>query len=429
MLKKMRRIVVILLVISLCGGFSVNGDQETETREDPPVIQGISSDGERLIWCDEFNGDKLNWTNRNWENLVGYVGYASRSLHFYSSEYIKVENGKLVMMPTMYWDAEKKQIINDEIQTNQKKCYSSKVWTKNMVHFKYGRIDIRAKLPKGEGTWAGGFMLGQLDASYPVRDLWPNCGEIDIFETTFAKNKWKIPQTIHCIKFNGMSTSTGPKSLTSVVPTATSEYHVYSIEWKDREIKFFIDGKNTWSYNPDKYAANNDETIDSSIWPFYRPFYMVLECKINGVLAVDYGGSPENVSEVNPKGWTKISEKDGIEVYQDYMYVDYIRVYSLPKEKEDVQIAKTKIKLAKRTKKSAIKVKYRKLKNAKKYQIQYASNRKFKKAKIKTTKKRTYIIKNIKKEKSYYIRVRGINGKVKGAWSKVKVVKKQKGKK
>ena len=88
--------------------------------------------------------------------------------------------------------------------------------------------------------------------------------------------------------------------------------------------------------------------------------------------------------------------------------------------------AKLKIKSAKRTKKKTIAVKFNKAKNAKKYQIQYATNKKFKNAKIKTTKKLNYKIKKLLKNKTYYIRVRGINGTKNGAWSKIKKVKRVK---
>ncbi|MCI9125815.1 MAG: fibronectin type III domain-containing protein [Eubacterium sp.] len=85
--------------------------------------------------------------------------------------------------------------------------------------------------------------------------------------------------------------------------------------------------------------------------------------------------------------------------------------------------AKVKIKSAKRIKKKTILVKFKKAKNAKKYQIQYATNKKFKKAKMKTTKKYSYIIKKLSKNKTYYIRVRGINGTKRGEWSKTKKVR------
>ena len=91
-----------------------------------------------------------------------------------------------------------------------------------------------------------------------------------------------------------------------------------------------------------------------------------------------------------------------------------------------IKPARGKIKSVKRIRKNHILVKFKKLKNAKKYQIQYAVNKKFKKAKIKTTKKLMYTIKKISKNKTYYIRVRGVNGTKKGTWSKAKKIKSKK---
>ena len=85
--------------------------------------------------------------------------------------------------------------------------------------------------------------------------------------------------------------------------------------------------------------------------------------------------------------------------------------------------AKAVIKKLKNTKKKSIKISLKKAVRAKKYQIQYSLNKKFKKAKIKTTTKLTYVIKNLKKGKTYYVRVRGVNGTKNGAWSRIKRVK------
>ena len=85
--------------------------------------------------------------------------------------------------------------------------------------------------------------------------------------------------------------------------------------------------------------------------------------------------------------------------------------------------AKAVIKKLKNTKKKSIKISLKKAVRAKKYQIQYSLNKKFKKAKIKTTTKLTYVIKNLKKGKTYYVRARGVNGTKNGAWSRIKRVK------
>ncbi len=83
---------------------------------------------------------------------------------------------------------------------------------------------------------------------------------------------------------------------------------------------------------------------------------------------------------------------------------------------------RVKLKSVKNSKRKIVVIKYRRVRNAKKYQIQYAKNSKFKKAVIRNTKKLTFTIRKLKKGKKYYIRVRGINGEKKGKWSKVKKV-------
>ena len=94
-----------------------------------------------------------------------------------------------------------------------------------------------------------------------------------------------------------------------------------------------------------------------------------------------------------------------------------------PSGESNVKVAKAKIKSAKNSKKKSIVIQLKKAKNAKKYQIRYATNKKLKKAKTKTTTKLKITLKKLKKGKTYFIKVRGINGKVTGAWSKPKKVK------
>ena len=88
------------------------------------------------------------------------------------------------------------------------------------------------------------------------------------------------------------------------------------------------------------------------------------------------------------------------------------------KPQQTIKVGKPKISL--KRSKTKIQVQFKKVKNAKKYHIQYATNKKFKKAKSKTTTKLKYTIKGLKKNKKYYVRVRGVNGTTKGRWSAVK---------
>ena len=187
--------------------------------------------------------------------------------------------------------------------------YSTKVWTRGLYAVKYGKIEFRAKMPKGQGTWAAAWMLG-------VNNSWPLCGEIDVLETTKDPTKTIMPQSIHCARFNGMPTSPGNKYKNTFVKDATSAYHTYGIIWDEQTIQFTIDGRTTWTYDPDNYKASGDGNTDINIWPFNQPFYLILNCAMGGVL----GGN------ITPNYWTKIATNGNIETYQDYYYIDWVRV-------------------------------------------------------------------------------------------------------
>lgn len=91
--------------------------------------------------------------------------------------------------------------------------------------------------------------------------------------------------------------------------------------WTPDSVTFTLDGKITWTYDPDMYVATGKGVNVPAIWPYNKDFYLIINCAIGGVL----GGN------VTPKYWTKINEyntNSGIrQTYQDYMYVDYVRVY------------------------------------------------------------------------------------------------------
>lgn len=258
----------------------------------------------KLAWSDEFNGSKLDesiWTYEIGDGSPTNPGWGNNELQWYEKNYVALENGKCVIKPQFQWNKATKTCV-------KKSYYSTRVITKNKKSFQYGKIEYSAKMPKGKGTWAAGWMLGQNNG-------WPTCGEIDIFETTSQLAKTAIPQSIHCEKFNGMPSSPGNKYKTTTVPTATSEYHTYAIEWTPTEIRFYIDGKHTWTYNPADYSF--DGVKDNKVWPYKQPFYFIMNCAIGGTL----GGT------VDPTYWTKIATNGNIETYQDYLSFEYLRVY------------------------------------------------------------------------------------------------------
>lgn len=271
----------------------------------------ISEKVRKLVWNDEFSGTKLDSSKWHNQGATGGGGYGNNELQNYQMDYCEVKNGNLIIKPQFEYNPRTKSPVKNSY-------YSTKLWTKDKYSFTYGKVEFRAKMPKGKGTWAACWMLGN-ETNY---GSWPMCGEIDVLETTSDWSKTVMPQSIHCNRFNGMPTSSGNKYKHTTVSTATSAYHTYGIIWNSKEITFTIDGKETWTYNPNTYSATGNGTSNKDIWPFDKPFYLIINCAIGGTL----GG------EVGTDFWTKAGTKEYStgnvnDIYQDYMYVDYVRVY------------------------------------------------------------------------------------------------------
>jgi beta-glucanase (GH16 family) len=162
---------------------------------------------------------------------------------------------------------------------------SARLLSKNKFSFKYGRVEVSAKLPAGVGTWPAIWMLGNNINTAP----WPACGEIDIMEH-LGRDLNKIYGTLH---YPGRSGSTADGS-TKVISNATTAFHKYSLEWSAASIKISVD----------------DQLIhmvpNSAALPFNQEFFFILNVAMGG----NFGGP------VDP-AFTSAA-----------MEIDYIRVYN-----------------------------------------------------------------------------------------------------
>lgn len=397
----------LLILVLLCALF-FDISNNVYASESKTMINGNQDKGNQLLWSDEFNEEKIN---DNYWNVLGKkdmdYGYGS-TLPFwlYDSNLCQAKDGCLAIKTQILWD-------NNQncVKRERNSVTSSKIISKNLIECKYGRIEIRAKLAKGQSIWSMCYLLGN------STNGWPYCGEIKFWDYLIDDNP-QLFQTAVSKEFYSLRRD--ENAWKSKVENVTTQFHLYSVEWSENSIKCYVDNKLTGCY---ERSFHSNKEIDKAYegWPFDSPFYFVMECRPKWIIDGDNG----------KKGWIKISESDDISIYEDSMDIDYIRIYSLNKEEQTAKSInkkpeKGKIKSVKRIRKNHILVKFKKLKNAKKYQIQYAVNKNFKKAKIKTTKKLMYTIKKISKNKTYYIRVRGVNGTKKGTWSKAKKIKSKK---
>lgn len=253
-----------------------NGDPDDPTNE-----------GWQLIWQDEFNGSSIDYSK--WEHEINAKGGGNNELQYYTArpDNSYVANGRLVIQ------ALKESYTGPEGHRNYT---SARLRTLNKGDFLYGRIDVRAKLPAGQGLWPAIWML----PTDWVYGGWAASGEIDIVEAVNLKAGGgnKIYGTLH---YGGPwpdNTHTG----TSFTPATSvvDNFHTYSIEWEPGEIRWYVDGQhyqtqNSWWSSGGAYPA-----------PFNQRFHIILNVAVGG----NWPGSPNNST-----------------VFPQRMEVDYVRVY------------------------------------------------------------------------------------------------------
>lgn len=232
-----------------------------------------------LVWSDEFDTDGApsaeNWT---YDIGLGDNGWGNNESQYYTDrpDNVKVEEGMLK--------------ITAKAEEYQGSSYTSaRVKSQGLREFKYGRIDVRAKLPEGGGTWPAIWTLGA-----NIDEVgWPACGEIDIMEYV-GNNPNVISAAIHTPSSSGATENT----MTTTVDNVSSTFHIYSVNWSENEISFLVDDKIYYTYKPD---VKNAET-----WPFDSEQFIILNIAMGGTL----GG------EIDAQFTESTMEIDYVKVYQ-----------------------------------------------------------------------------------------------------------------
>lgn len=259
-----------MVVRAIMGGNPALAWYHTFSTE-PPVAPG--SGFEDLVFEENFdvNGPP---NPANWSYNLGAGGWGNGEVQYYtdSAENAVVQDGILKITA-------KAQAFNGSNYT------SARLVTENKFEFKYGKIEVRAKLPSGGGTWPAIWMLGENYATNP----WPACGEIDIMEHK-GNDQNKILATLHLPGNSGGGGISG----NTTVPGVSTDFHIYSCEWSETSIKFFVDGTLFHSY------ANSAAT------PFNADFFLILNVAMGGT----FGGT------IDPGFIQSAMEVDYVKVYQ-----------------------------------------------------------------------------------------------------------------
>lgn len=245
-----------------------------------------------MVWSDEFEGEgALNTDKWHHQTILPNNGQSwwNGELQHYTDRIANTyqESGRMHLVA-------KKESFTD--QGVEKEFTSARLNSK--FAFTYGKVEVRAKLAKGAGTWPAIWTLGQNITElggYWANEYgdtgWPACGEIDIMEH-WGFNQDVIQAALHTPSSSGATINKGSVRGEDV----SSTFHLYGMEWSSQQIDFYFDSTIFYSYKPE---IKNAET-----WPYDQPQYLLLNIAMGGV-----GG------EIDP------------EFTETEMVVDYVRVY------------------------------------------------------------------------------------------------------
>jgi beta-glucanase (GH16 family) len=250
-----------------------------------PVEPKVYSFETTPSWSDEFDVNGLP-NNQIWGYDVGGGGWGNNELQNYTANDLdnaKVENGNLVITA-----------IKESSGTRQ---YSSaRLVTKGKKDMKYGRLELKAKVPAGLGSWPALWMLASQTTFGST--YWPDQGEIDIMEHV-GYDPSVVHASVHTNLFNHVLRT--QQSSKTIVPTFNTVFHVYRMDWTPDEIKVFLDDKEFFVFK--KQGALWQE------WPFSQPQHLLINIAVGG-------------------NWGGLKGVDDA-IFPIKLEVDYVRYYSL----------------------------------------------------------------------------------------------------
>ena len=260
-----------------------------EHKASPLVIYSKTEGKEwQLIWSDEFDGQGLPDSTK-WNFDIGDWGWGNNELQYYTVKRVenaRQENGYL--------------IIEARKDDHGFPWSSARLTTRGKESFLYGKIEFRAKVPAGIGSWSAGWLLGD---QYVDEFSWPYCGEIDVLENVGYEidgntGNGKTHASVHCGAYY-FKLKNQPTAIAEV-ENLNNAFHNYTLEWMPKGMTISIDEKKYFEYH---------DTSGKLSWPFDKPQNLILNLAIGG----GWGGARGIDS-------TLTSQK---------MVVDYVRVFEL----------------------------------------------------------------------------------------------------
>lgn len=281
-MKPIHACAALWIVLTIAGCSKTSSGTSTPATPVAPVTPTTPTPSltYQLVWSDEFNTDGKTDSTK-WGYDVGGTGWGNNELQYYTnarSENARVSGGNLVIET-------RKESFGGKNYT------SARLLTKGKAQWTYGKFEIRAKLPRGRGTWPA---IWTLAATSPL--VWPDDGELDIMEEV-GYDPNVIHGTSHSKLYNGANGK--QKGGSVLIKDAQDSFHVYSMEWTESSVTWLVDGN--------FYFVYNNPNTGTDAWPFLKNFFLILNIAIGG----NWGG----VQGVDDS------------IFPQSMLIDYVRVY------------------------------------------------------------------------------------------------------
>ena len=318
------RITRLLAAISLASLAGCGGDAATTSNfEKVDPAQPVSD--WQMVWSDEFDGTSIDTNKWNFELNCAGGGNNEKQCYTDSEQNAFIKDGVL-------------NIVALPAEEGAEKPYTSaRLNTRYNADFTYGRFEMRAKLPSGQGSWPAFWMM----PTDEVYGTWPRSGEIDILEAVNLKTvaedgtvEANIHGTLHYGREWPNNSSSGKAYTLPEGMNPADDFHTYAIEWQEGEIRWYVDGylyatqrRSEVRYNSKNEAVglkhkgwfaeyfeqgNGELTTHWDNAPFDKDFYLILNNAVGG----DW---PENVNNLGVDA-AAFAEGQSFEV-------DYVRVY------------------------------------------------------------------------------------------------------
>lgn len=272
-----------------------------------------------LVWADEFDGTALDRTKWTPERSCWGGGNNERQCYTDRAANIQVSGGqlRLIARKERFRGPDRPPEIAERPNPSVTQRYTSgKVRTLGLHAWKYGRIEFRARPPKGQGTWPAVWMMPSGNAYGP----WPRSGEIDILEGVNLgascvpcqgqRGENRMISALHFGDYAPRNRFVDTRVALPSLALPSDEFHVWALEWGKGLMRFYLDGQLYWEVSEERWSTAAPNAKGNPSAPFDQPFYLMANLAIGGKLA----------EENNDKGVAR-------DVVPAELAIDWIRVY------------------------------------------------------------------------------------------------------